>query len=208
MSGPEYRITRRLDNQQVVASLRDAIKPDALLAIEQAWAPHRVALKQALLAAGVPKDKWPESLHWNWSKKIPELRLLESGGFAIDYEGRCQGVMLTKTASYLSLIEKGKPLVYIDYLEAAPWNWKIPSLSKKGDFGGIGSVLFAIAVRQSIDESFYGRIGLHSLPQAEAFYAQVCGMQDFGPDPKKQNLRYFELSQKQAEQHWKDGGGK
>lgn len=208
MSDPEYRIIRRLDDEQVAVSLREGIKPDALLAIEQQWGPHRVKLKQALLAAGVPKDEWPESLHWNWSRKIPELRLLESSGFALDYEGRCQGVMLTKTASYLSLLDKGKPLVYIDYLEAAPWNWKIAPLKHKGDFRGIGSVLFAIAVRQSVDESFHGRVGLHALPQAEAFYAKVCGMQDFGPDPKKQDLRYFELSQKQAEQHWKDGGGK
>lgn len=208
MSDPEYRIIRRQDDTEVTASLREGIKPDALLAIEKQWGPHRVTLRQELLAAGVPKNQWPESLHWNWAKKVPELRLLESSGFALDYDGRCQGLMLTKTVSYVSLLDKGKPLVYIDYLEAAPWNWKIAPLNKKGDFRNVGSVLFSIALRQSFDESFKGRIGLHALPKAEAFYAEVWEMQDFGPDPAKQNLRYFELSQNKAEQHWKDGGGK
>lgn len=208
MSDPELRIIRRLDSQEVVATLRDGIRPDALLAIEQEWGPYRAKFKQELLALGIPKSQWPESLHWNWARKVPELQLLESTGFALDHDGKCQGMMLTKTVSYVSLLDNGKPLVYIDYLEAAPWNWKIAPLNRKGDFRGVGSVLFAIAIRQSFDEAFHGRIGLHALPQAEAFYAEACGMKDFGPDPHKQNLHYFELSQKQAEQHCKDGGGK
>src|SRR5262245_15521480 len=138
MSDPEYRIIRRLDNQEVVATLRVGIKPDALIAIEQYWGPFRAKYKQDLHALGVHRDEWPESLHWNWAKKVPELKLLESSGFALDYDGKCQGVMLTKTATYASALERGKPLVYVDYLEAAPWNWSIAPLNKKGDYRGVG----------------------------------------------------------------------
>ena len=33
---------------------------------------------------------------------------------------------------------------------------------------------------------FHGRIGLHSLPQADGFYANTCGMTDLGADPAHQ----------------------
>jgi hypothetical protein len=36
-----------------------------------------------------------------------------------------------------------------------------------------------------------GRVGLHSLRQAEDFYAR-CGMTRIGPDPNYYDLTYFE----------------
>jgi hypothetical protein len=36
-----------------------------------------------------------------------------------------------------------------------------------------------------------GRVGLHSLPQAEDFYSR-CGMTRIGPDPSDNDLVYFE----------------
>lgn len=44
---------------------------------------------------------------------------------------------------------------------------------------------------------FGGRIGLHSLPQAETFYRDW--MTDFGRDPQHQGLRYFEMSESQPQ---------
>ena len=38
---------------------------------------------------------------------------------------------------------------------------------------------------------FDGRVGLHALPEAEAFYRRQ-GMPDYGPDPDKDGLVYFE----------------
>ena len=94
--------------------------------------------------------------------------------------------------------DRGQPLIYIDYLETAPRNWDIPEIGHKGAFRGIGSLLLWEAVRQSREEGFHGRIGLHSLPQAEGFYRQACRMTPFGGDAAKQNLLYFELSRQQA----------
>jgi len=53
--------------------------------------------------------------------------------------------------------------------------------------------MLAAAIQLSLDEGFRGRIGLHSLPQAEAYYAHI-GMASLGPDRNKQDLVYFEMT--------------
>lgn len=58
-------------------------------------------------------------------------------------------------------------------------------------------MLLTAAIALSYEEGFKGRIGLHSLPQADAFYRRI-GMTDLGPDPACQNLRYFEMTVEQA----------
>jgi hypothetical protein len=64
----------------------------------------------------------------------------------------------------------------------------------------------AAAIQLSIDEGNLGRIGLHSLPQADAFYSR-CGMTDMGPDTNypKFPLRYFEMTETQASSFMKGG---
>jgi hypothetical protein len=70
-------------------------------------------------------------------------------------------------------------------------------------FSGVGTVLMAAAIQFSIDEEFSGRVGLHSLPQADDWYRK-CGMTDLGPDAgEKQNLRYFEMTPEQAKEFLK-----
>ena len=58
--------------------------------------------------------------------------------------------------------------------------------------------LIIAAIAFSRSNEFKGRIGLHSLPQANQFYTVTCGMTDLGPDPKYHNLRYFEMTPDQA----------
>lgn len=65
-------------------------------------------------------------------------------------------------------------------------------------YGLIGSIFVATAVQLSLSEGFKGRIGLHSLPQAEKFYGERCRMTDLGRDAKKENLRYYEMTAEQA----------
>ena len=62
---------------------------------------------------------------------------------------------------------------------------------------GVGSALIAAAIALSEDEGFKGRLGLHSLPQADAFYRKI-GMTDLGLDAACQNLRYFEMTSSRA----------
>jgi hypothetical protein len=102
-------------------------------------------------------------------------------------ENEWQGVMLTKTAPHFARLpeDKGKPLVYVDYLETAPWNWHVESIGWECRYKATGSILLRQAVIQSLDEGFHGRLGLHALPQAEGYYRDVVGMFAGGRDPLK-----------------------
>lgn len=201
MSKELIQIQSRADHAFLDADLLGGMVPADLLVVESEWASERSLLMQNLLQAGVPRPNWPQSLHWDWRKKAPQLQLLEATGFGVVYERRWQGVMLTKTAPHVSRLapDKGKPLVYIDFLEIAPWNWVIPEISQLGKYRTIGSTLFWRAVKQSEQEGFHGRVGLHALPQAEQFYEQGCGMTSLGRDASKQDLLYFELSSQPAQ---------
>ena len=87
-------------------------------------------------------------------------------------------------------------LIYVDYLMSAPWNRPV---TPRPRFRGVGQRFIRAAIEQSQELGFEGRIALHSLPEAEAFYAQKCGMSDIGPDAQYYDLRYFEMTPEQAE---------
>ena len=172
MSGETIEIQRRSDGEFVGATLFEGIAAADLLVVEATWSSERSLVMQQLLAASVPRDRRPQSLHWNWASKASQLGLLAATGFGVACEQRWEGVMLTKTAPYTTRLasDRGRPLVYIDFIEVAPWNWVIPEIGQLGQFRLVGSTLFWRAVKQSEEEGFYGRVGLHALPQSEAFY--------------------------------------
>ncbi len=136
MRNTEIEIIRRAESgskEFVTAALLDGLRPTDLDLIERVWGPERSRILLKLMENGAQdNDDRPESLHWDWSKKSPELKLLEANGFAVVCEEQWQGVMMTKSASYSSQLKGdiGKPLVYVDYLEVAPWNWKIPAIKE------------------------------------------------------------------------------
>jgi hypothetical protein len=92
--------------------------------------------------------------------------------------------------------QRGKPLVYIEYLSAAPWN--LHDFVDTPLYKGAGTILMKTAIELSLELEYGGRIGLHSLRQADPFYIG-CGMTDLGPDPAYYGLRYFEMTPEQAE---------
>lgn len=202
----KVHLIQRSDGALVEAELV-VVEPPDLGVIEGSWGPERARLLARLRATNVDRAEWPESLHWNWDRKAPELALLASQGAGIVCRDEWQGAMLVKTTPHVARLgsEQGKPIVYIDYLEAAPWNWRVRALGEEGRYKGVGSVLFREAVETSVREEFHGRVGLHALPQAEPFYEKVCGMTPLGRDPQKQNLLYFEFSREQA-RTFLDGG--
>jgi len=106
-------------------------------------------------------------------------------------------MMLLKTDGHFALLpdQERKPLVYISYLATAPWNSR--EITDQPKFLGVGTVLLRAAIATSIDAEFKGRIGLHSLPKAECFYERH-GFECLGADPKKENLKYYELSPEAA----------
>jgi hypothetical protein len=113
---------------------------------------------------------------------------------ALDVDGQIQGLMAILRHARPARLGDGA-VVYVDYLEAAPWNLK--GFVDRPRFLGIGTVLMAEAVRVSAEEGLDGRVGLHSLPQAEAFYDK-CKMTRLTADPAYFDLVYFEYSGRQG----------
>jgi hypothetical protein len=140
-----------------------------------------------------------EHAHWDWGKKF-QLTIdysLTYRMLGIECGGQIQGLMLIASGKNCRIEnQKGKNLVYVDYLSAAPWNSKASTPTPK--YKLVGKVLLQAAIELSEDEDFKGRIGLHSLPQSETWYTN-CGMTDLGLDSNYQNLRYFEMTPEQAE---------
>jgi len=209
VSSEAITIQRRADDKFVDADLLTGLKPPNLVVVEDEWHPLRSVILQELLAASVPDTEWPQSLLWNWSRKAPQLRLLAASGFGVVYDQKWQGVMLTKTEPYKARLrpDKAKPLVYVDFLEVAPWNWTIKKIGRNGLYRLVGSALLWRAVKQSMDEGFHGRVGLHALPQSEGFYiGEPFGMTPIARDPNKEDLLYLELTSEQAQEIFQSGG--
>lgn len=164
MSATPVDILRRSDAKFVKAQLLAVLEPIDLELVERAWAPARERLLQALLAEGVPRSDWPESLHWDWGKKAADPQLLATTGFGIVHANEWQGAVMTKTVSNRARLPDGagRPLVYVDYIEVAPWNWNVDALAQRGRYKLVGTALMRGAVAQSRDEGFHGRVGLHA----------------------------------------------
>ena len=174
----------------MAADLYDSILDKHLYDHEQHWKP--------LVASQTVQHG-----HWDWRKKMGHYSSqLSYQSFAIECSGMTQGLMIVNTMKRCRIsTQANKHLVYVEYLEAAPWN-RGPNQTHKG----IGTVLMAAAIQLSIDEGNHGRIGLHSLPQADSFYRDRCGMTDLGPDAsydRKFPLRYFEMTDPQAASYLK-----
>lgn len=185
--------------EAAAAELWDAITERQLADWEAEWLPELFKAIQRLHRAGVERRLWPQSRRWNWRQKVEVLQgMLAHPGFSIVCEGVTQGMMIVDTTTKRCRIDpqKGQHLVYVEFVENAPWNR--PELFNPPRYRGIGSILIRAAIALSQEEEFKGRIGLHSLPQANGFYANTCGMTDLGVDPEYEGLRYFEMTPEQA----------
>ena len=132
-----------------------------------------------------------EDGHWNWVKKN-QFTLFSSDyeKYAIECEQITQGLMMLEVSNYYSRNDPQRKIVYVDFLSTAPWN-RI-SLKNPPDYKGVGLTLLSFAQQRSKQLGYDGRIGLHALPKAENFY-EKRGMVNFGFDPRKEDLVYFEL---------------
>ena len=186
-------------NQLETAELQDEITEQQLADWESEWMPELFMAIRRLRHAGVEPNQWPQSRHWNWRKKRKRLRgVLAKECFSIFCNGLTQGMMTVDTAMKRCRIDsqKGQHLVYVEYVENAPWNRR--ELFDPPRYRGVGSILIRAAIELSDDLEFRGRIGLHSLPQSNCFYASTCGMTDLGDDPTNEGLHYFEMTPEQA----------
>jgi len=186
----EDRSTGRL----VRATLFDAILDRHLDDVEQLW-------------EGFPVVGPQEHGHWDWRGKTTHYAgSLSHDAFALECNGQAQGLMIVSTIKRCRLQQQSSQhLVYIEYLQTAPWNRRV--VARRPSYRGVGTVLVAAAIQRSVEEGYGGRIGLHSLPQANRFYGDKCGMTDLGPDAEYPNapLRYFEMTEQQAQAFMGEG---
>ena len=179
------------------AELCDEIGPPQLADWHVRWRPVLLERLRELHKRGVPSSSWPQGWHWDWEAKMARVEgLLAYRGFSVVAGGITQGLAqldLTRLAREPS--QKGKPLVYVNHLETAPWNRRDLGFAPR--YRGVGSALLAAAVALSEAEEFKGTVGLHSLPQSDEFYARM-GMANLGTDAAVEGLTYFEFTAEQA----------
>jgi hypothetical protein len=155
------------------------------------------------LRLNIARPEWPQSLHWDWANKAVFLKAYAPGALSpfrlvgLRADGEWQGILLGSSYGHQTRLgAPGRDLVYVEFVETAPWNWDLAAINQRKRFGGVGLQLMELAVRWSDDLGYKGRVGLHSLPQANGFYSGPCKMTDLGPDPKSPHqLRYFELDE-------------
>jgi hypothetical protein len=160
--------------------------------IESSWSIARERAEAERRAAGLTPV---EHAHWDWRNKVDSVEAGHHMLVAVERHGEVQEIIAVLREPRHSQ-HTNEPIVYVDYLESAPWNLK--GFSAQPRFLGIGTVLIAEAVRLSLEAGFGGRVGLHSLPQAEEFYRTRCRMTEFGADPYYFDLVYFEYIGQQA----------
>jgi hypothetical protein len=180
-------------NQEVEAVLDTDVPLVRLVEVEQHWMPFRLeALRQYALSPGTVA--LPQQVHWNWAFKLFQFDPAVHQILEIEMAGEPQGLMWISRQSCTARLppDVGQALVYVDYVETAPWNAREYTASPR--YKGVGSRLIEAAVMRSVAEGHEGRLGLHSLPQSEGFYNRGCGMICCGPDPEHQSLVYFEFT--------------
>jgi hypothetical protein len=191
---------RRGDSGAVVeAILRDGLSLEEVMEAEALWQPFLAQALERAQGGGATFFDLPEHKHWDWLRKARHALVRQNFQLmGLQCDGEMQGMMILRTDHVSRLPESpGEPLLYVDYLATAPWNLR--SLTLMPCFVGVGRVLVSIAVQESRARGWVGRVGLHSLPQAESFYQRVCGMQDLGQDEGYYKLRYFEMSAADAD---------
>lgn len=189
----DIQITSNRDNGRLVnAQLVEDPTNRYVEATDKLWRVYRKRFVATLKAAGKPV---PDHNHWSWKWKLKQelSRNALFKCFVILSDNEPQGLMLLNYGLECKARltdQQGQSLVYIAYIESAPWNLReycgVPM------FSGIGREFYKVAVRFSDRIGCEGRVGVHSLPNVEKFYAKNCKMVPLGPDPNYENLVYFE----------------
>lgn|GEM_PF-5598729 len=65
MSKESIFLIRREDDEAVEASLLGDLKPDDLRLVERIWTLKRQEMMRELVSQGIPRQAWPQSLHWD-----------------------------------------------------------------------------------------------------------------------------------------------
>ncbi|MEO1095992.1 MAG: hypothetical protein AAFX01_13945 [Cyanobacteria bacterium J06638_28] len=127
---------------------------------------------------------------WMWDYKLRQAEQeARYEAYALEVEAVAQGLIFLETQWHRSHLPQRYPLVYVEAIASAPWNRT--TLEHPPYLKRVGRLLLLFARERSLALGYEGRVGLHSLPEAEGFYRHFQ-MPDHGPDPEKEDLVYFE----------------
>jgi hypothetical protein len=206
----EIFIYDRIRCQLVKADFLECVSHQQLVDTENQWGPARDAAKMRMREKGVGEDEIRRRFqhsHWDWDDKKRRFTSLSLSTkcFGIRCDGQMQGLVMLDLVRHHAKLERDedKPLVYVDFLESAPWNLR--ELNDNPRYGLIGVRLIEAAVRQSLEEGFHGRVGLYALKQAEKFYGTVCGMECVHGE-EFYGMKWFEFTREGAREFLDDGG--
>jgi len=179
-----------LDNRaqpprNVSAKMVRSFPADKLSEVEALWSPARqeVAIRRELDGEPI------EHGHWDWKRKTEQAKNGATLLSAVVMENEVQGLIGVSAKPRSSVLHPGKDALYVDYLEVAPWNLGVGGAKPR--HSGAGTLLMVEAVLLSEARQMGGRVGLHSLSQAESFYVSRR-MTRLGSDPDYYDLAYFE----------------
>ena len=191
----QIKIFHVSNNESVEATLFEGLSKQNIQDHEEKWIPLLEQANQKATKYG--HKRIAEDAHWRWSEKVDyRSGQIAYRHYAIEYEGYTVGLMMINLVAKKSKIEPNKDLVYLEYISVCPEARK--EIKNPPDFQGIGSVLFHVAIEVSFEEGIEGKIGLHSLPGASAWYSKKMGMKNLGIDQSESNLEYFELTKEKA----------
>lgn len=155
--------------------------------------------------------------YWNWNRQqkiigVTEKRIrllgvrtgVEWQGAMSVYREPVRAHLWPRWRKWLEVFGIGRrpQVLYIDYLESAPWSYEPFVRPNFPRYRGAGGILMEEAVRLSVEMGLKGRVGLFSLSGAERFYERL-GMtrlfEDTNPPSPTRGLWYYELSVKKAQ---------
>lgn len=131
--------------QWVPAQLCDCLGVLDMLDAEEQWAPWRIRVLRKFMESGIEQESWPEHCHWNWAKKAKELKKLDIDNplspyriMGVKHEDQWQGIILVTSVGHgTRLGRKGRSLLYVEFLETAPWNLSISDVRQAPRFRGV-----------------------------------------------------------------------
>lgn len=204
----ELSLPRQGSPELAVCVLRAEVSQVELLKVDTQWHAERTEVIRQLMELGVSRDQWPQSWHWDWTRKLLGASALTHALYTVMEGERYLAAMLLRLDPRIRARlapDAGKELAYVDFIESAPSNWTVPALGQVQRVKGLGTALILAAIERSIAEEMGGRVGLHSLPQSEPFYGAL-GMTNLGPDLVKQGLTYYEFTGAAAHGALTEGG--
>src|ERR1022692_3278108 len=135
------QLWERKTDQIVSAELLPEMTPEQVVQTGEHWQRFRVQARERLRRE---RASVPEHDHWNWDEKSHYLKFTAYRCLGIRYDNEVQGLMMISTLAVEGRlpIHKGKPVLYVKYIESAPWNLK-GYMGAEARFGGIGISLIS-----------------------------------------------------------------